>query len=334
MAVVKSNVCKMCGGLLDIDLDRQVYICPFCGVTFDYEYFREDNVLGLAKKAMRRKEFGAAKDAYEYMLKKDPHNFDALRGLFLIDCQWSSMVPLLSGSEVRITERNEALNYAIDNCLPEYKEYFGNIREALSVLKEIRRCKVQMGNLEQDRGRAQSRLRQIRLAQVENDERFSNGLRNFIDMLMSNDEMGKLAALPVYFGFLILLGIGAAVFYYEAYWLLLVFLGIIVAIVVIYNVRKAIVDNNLEGEAIPVKENIEKLGKEIDEKRKETEQLRSKYHKLAKDVVTTYPMYDMEEPEEKEDPEARKGVDPKKLKRPTRRSHRSTGEFPSFRKMS
>ena len=50
MAIVKSNICKQCGGLLDIDIDRQVYICPFCGVTFDYEYFRKDNVLDLAKR--------------------------------------------------------------------------------------------------------------------------------------------------------------------------------------------------------------------------------------------------------------------------------------------
>ena len=52
MAIIKSHVCNMCGGLLDIDLDRQMYICPFCGVTFDYEYFREDNVLEIANKAL------------------------------------------------------------------------------------------------------------------------------------------------------------------------------------------------------------------------------------------------------------------------------------------
>ena len=77
----------MCGGLLDIDIDRQVYICPFCGVTFDYEYFRKDNVLDIATKSLNRREFGAAKDAFEYMLQKDPHNFEALRGLILCKCK-------------------------------------------------------------------------------------------------------------------------------------------------------------------------------------------------------------------------------------------------------
>ena len=103
MAIVKSNICKQCGGLLDIDIDRQVYICPFCGVTFDYEYFRKDNVLDLAKKSIARREFGAAQDAYEYMLKKDPHNFEALRGLILCKCKWNSMLPMLQHNEVHFS---------------------------------------------------------------------------------------------------------------------------------------------------------------------------------------------------------------------------------------
>lgn len=334
MAVVKSNVCKMCGGLLDIDLDRQVYICPFCGVTFDYEYFREDNVLELAKKAMRRKEYGAAKDAYEYMLKKDPHNFEALRGLLLIECQWNSMVPLLSGNDVRITDSNPVLHNAIDNCLPEHKEYFGKFQKALMILKEIRRNNVSILNIERERGNSQNTLRQIRLEQVANDERFSNAVRTIVDNLMANDESSKLVALPIYFGFLILLGIGAAIVTSEAYWALLIILGIIVAIVVIYNVRKVIIDNTLEGTAIPVKEKIEKLGKEIDDLKVETNKLRSEYNMLAKDVVATYPMYDMEESVEETETADKKGIDPKKLRRPYRKARRNNGDFPSFRKMS
>ena len=62
----------MCGGHLEIDVDRQVYFYPYCGVTFDYDYFRKDNALDLARKALKRNEFGAAKDAFDYMLTKAP----------------------------------------------------------------------------------------------------------------------------------------------------------------------------------------------------------------------------------------------------------------------
>ena len=85
----------MCGGHLEIDVDRQVYFCPYCGVTFDYDYFRKDNALDLARKALKRNEFGAAKDAFDYMLTKDPHDFEALRGLILCKCEWTSMMPFL-----------------------------------------------------------------------------------------------------------------------------------------------------------------------------------------------------------------------------------------------
>ena len=77
MTIIKSHDCKMCGGPLDIDLDRQVYICPFCGVTYDYEYFRADNVREMARKALAAGEFGAAKDAFEFIISKDPHDFEA-----------------------------------------------------------------------------------------------------------------------------------------------------------------------------------------------------------------------------------------------------------------
>ena len=107
MAILKSNVCNMCGGLLDIDIDRQVYICPFCGVTFDYEYFRKDNVLQIAKKAMLRKEFGGAEDAFTYMLKKDPHNFEALRGLILCKCKWGSFTPMFLENGVFLAEQRK-----------------------------------------------------------------------------------------------------------------------------------------------------------------------------------------------------------------------------------
>ena len=91
MTIVKSNLCPTCGGLLDIDLDKQMYVCSFCGVSFDYEYFREDNVKEVASKAIKRSEYGSAKDAYDFMLAKDPHDFEALRGLFICSNKWKTM---------------------------------------------------------------------------------------------------------------------------------------------------------------------------------------------------------------------------------------------------
>ena len=55
--LVQDHVCPSCGGVLSVDLKRQMYECPFCGVTFDYDYFREEAVLGIAKGAEISKSF-------------------------------------------------------------------------------------------------------------------------------------------------------------------------------------------------------------------------------------------------------------------------------------
>ena len=45
MEKTTGHICPTCAGQLKIDEERKLYLCPFCGVTFDYEYFREDDVL-------------------------------------------------------------------------------------------------------------------------------------------------------------------------------------------------------------------------------------------------------------------------------------------------
>ena len=143
MAVLKSNLCPTCGGLLDIDIEKQMYVCAFCGVSFDYEYFREDNVKEVAYKALLRNEYGSAKDAYDFVLAKDPHDFDALRGLFLCKVKWTDMKQMFNDSEVQVTANDPALTDAIEKCLPEHKPYFEKIREALNELRHYRDLKTE-----------------------------------------------------------------------------------------------------------------------------------------------------------------------------------------------
>ena len=138
MGVLKSNLCPTCGGLLDIDLDKQMYVCKFCGVSFDYEYFREENVKEVASKAIDREEYGSAKDAYDFMLAKDPHDFEALRGLFLCENEWTGMDKMFEDSDVHVSADDPALQNAIENCRPEHRPYFEKVREALNELSHYR----------------------------------------------------------------------------------------------------------------------------------------------------------------------------------------------------
>ena len=199
MAIVKSHLCKSCGGLLNIDLDRQLYVCPFCGLTYDYEYFREDNVLDLADRALYREEFGSAKEAYEFVLQKDPHNFPALRGIVLCSGKWKSMSPIALKAEVNLDGSDPALLTALENAPAENREFFENIRDSLNILSEYRRNETDLNKLKAERDTHSKQLNQLLTAKAENNEKFSSALYGLI---MEIDELDRFKLIPVAIGIL------------------------------------------------------------------------------------------------------------------------------------
>lgn len=83
MAELLKHLCSSCGGPLIIDTDAQLYRCPYCGVTYDYAYFDEEDALTKGMTALRRGEFRTAAEVFDFILAKDPHDFFALRGRLL-----------------------------------------------------------------------------------------------------------------------------------------------------------------------------------------------------------------------------------------------------------
>ena len=121
------HICPTCGGKLNVNIERQMYECPFCGVSFDYDYFREESVLGIAAQALENDEFTSADRAYDFMLEKEPDNFEALRGKALI----SMNIAKIDG--IRSLDLFPKLNYeaaykeidrAIESSKPQDHEYF------------------------------------------------------------------------------------------------------------------------------------------------------------------------------------------------------------------
>ena len=68
MGNIKKHQCPSCGGNLIVDSDKQMYHCTFCGSTYDYEYFREDQIQQMFGTFLSRGEFMAAADACKFML--------------------------------------------------------------------------------------------------------------------------------------------------------------------------------------------------------------------------------------------------------------------------
>ncbi|MBO4637226.1 MAG: hypothetical protein J5685_08795 [Clostridiales bacterium] len=130
MTETKIHVCETCGGRLQIDTDRKLYLCPFCGITYDYAYFNEDELLEKAARFMERREFDAARDAYEFFLKKDPHNRETLKGMMLIS---NGIADITEMRNVKVLE-----DYGYDPSQTEWitgsadedsKEYFRRMQE-------------------------------------------------------------------------------------------------------------------------------------------------------------------------------------------------------------
>ena len=141
MAELLKHLCSSCGGALIIDVDAQLYRCPYCGVTYDYEYFREEDVLSKGMRALKEGEFNSAMEAFDFILTKDPHDFLALRGRLLAKAKFTSIKEMNNPS----TWRNGALGAVrpeeeAEAAAPEDKEYFDKIVEIFKLGKEMRKA--------------------------------------------------------------------------------------------------------------------------------------------------------------------------------------------------
>ena len=132
MKEVNAHICPTCGGKLIVDVDRQMYECPYCGVSFDYDYFREESVLGIAARALENNEFDSASRAYDFMLEKEPDNFEALRGKALIAMNITKIDDIRTldlYSKIDCKSASEEIEKGIGSSKPQDREYFTTMKD-------------------------------------------------------------------------------------------------------------------------------------------------------------------------------------------------------------
>ena len=155
METIRDHKCPSCGSSLIIDNDRQICLCKFCGSTYDYEYFREDNANEMGQTYLSRGEFDAASDVYRFLLTKDPHDFKALRGLMLAAGHCGDVKDLTKFVDSGEFECDkESVKFVMSNCPSEDKEYFdvfegvysglGNLTSLNKEYKDLRKQKKQI----------------------------------------------------------------------------------------------------------------------------------------------------------------------------------------------
>ena len=283
MTIVKSNLCPTCGGPLDIDLDKQMYVCPFCGVTFDYEYFREDNVKNVASKAVNRNEYGSAKDAYDFILAKDPHDFEALRGLFLCETKWTDMNQMRTGSEVHVSADEPTLMNAIEKCRPEHKAYFVKVREALSELRHYRDLKTEAKSIREKKVAVEDTLHDIQHEIYLTTHLFSE----ICDELKKEDPR-SIEAVIILTVVLPLFLIGYAI--WQQAWAELIFAAVIFALAFgSYHLFKFIAAKYLTASMRPHQKELSELTEQFKAKNAEADQSISRYKALVQEFMDMDP---------------------------------------------
>ena len=138
---VKAHTCPTCGGQLKTNFELNMYECPFCGVNFDYEYFREDDVLKKGYDALEKGEFSSAKDAFSFMLSKEPHNFMALRGKIFAISHISHF------KDLEKADAFKNIHYSVTDCEDvimaadlQDREYFTELQALLAKAQAMADC--------------------------------------------------------------------------------------------------------------------------------------------------------------------------------------------------
>ena len=152
---IKKHQCPSCGGSLRIDSDKQMYHCTFCGSTYDYEYFREDRVHEAGETYLSRGEFMATTEAYEFMLKKDPHDFLALRGLMLAAAHMTDMSELDQDNK-EFAYDSETVSRVIESASEEDKKYFTEFAKIYAEKKSLADCSKEIEDIRKEKNKINS----------------------------------------------------------------------------------------------------------------------------------------------------------------------------------
>ena len=162
MSDIKKHLCPNCGGNLIVDNDKQMYTCESCGSTYDYSYFKEEEMHETGDKYLQRGEFMAAADAYKFTLNKNPHDFHALRGLML------AVGGLKSIDEMSFIHREktkdfeydtEVVSKVIEGALEEDKRYFEDWGNIYFETKKVSDLKGEVESLKAEKRRIEDKLR-------------------------------------------------------------------------------------------------------------------------------------------------------------------------------
>ncbi|MBP5416370.1 MAG: hypothetical protein J6Y58_02485 [Clostridiales bacterium] len=287
MTLVKVHTCSKCGGTLKVNDELQKYECPFCGISYEYEYFQKKVILEMAESSLRAGDFPFAEKRYLFALKKQPHDPRLLQGRILSHARLDRVEKTLSIPdliEVDYPNVERAMNNADENAFPEDKEYFETLHETFRTAEDLEGIKKKRSELE-------SRIKADKDT-IEISE--SNGLLqsilstigNILHSLFSKPDDSDLYALKLLFIFYVvmlfvtMIALGDETFR-SMFWVFVAMLLIPLIVVLILNIHLRRKDKKTREENIRVNTaELEKTVKEEAEKEKELSEIIERLGKM------------------------------------------------------
>lgn len=162
MGATKIHLCETCGGHLKVDLEKQIYICPFCGVTYDYEYFKEDDILSKAQTFEERGELDAALDAYKFYLTKDPHNTGVLKRVMLLTHHITDINVLREAKVLAdFSSDPSGTKWVVESCDEDSKEFFETEQEIFENAYEYQNAAAELEPAEQEVTKLENKILEL-----------------------------------------------------------------------------------------------------------------------------------------------------------------------------
>ena len=122
--LTKEYICDSCGAPLEIDEEHQVLICKYCGVTHDYAYFLQDDSLFVGYSFLEAGKFKSALRSFAFILKRDPHNVLALRGMLFANFKIKEYRKLSPSKRMMTPAEEKALAECIRKAPDTHRKYF------------------------------------------------------------------------------------------------------------------------------------------------------------------------------------------------------------------
>lgn len=160
MSITTKHQCPSCGGYLSVDNDKQMYRCASCGSAYDFDYFREEKLLELGDTYLARGEFKAAVDVFKLILKNDPHDFQANRGMMLAAARMHGIDEIISNEKPEeFSYDSQMVSEAVESSSEEDKGYFTEFEKLYSEKKNLADRLNEIQSLKDEEQRLEASIR-------------------------------------------------------------------------------------------------------------------------------------------------------------------------------